>query len=123
MYCTLQTFSLVLKNKALQHIVLQEIINFYNSQNTNVYCTLLDASKGFNRIESCMLFKKLIRRGMCSLIVRLLMFMYANQLLYIKGTYTVYLVVLFYVINQKLMIPLPKTHFHCITTRVACSSG
>ena len=62
----------------------QEIINFYNSQNTNVYCTLLDASKGFDRIEFCMLFKKLIRRGMCPLIVRLLMFMYTNQLLYVK---------------------------------------
>ena len=43
----------------------QEVISFYNDQNTNVYCTLLDASKGFDRLEFCTLFIKMIQRKIC----------------------------------------------------------
>ena len=64
--------------------VLQEVISFYNDQNTNVYCTLLDASKAFDRIEFCTLFRKLIKRNMCSLFVRLLLYMYVNQSLVVR---------------------------------------
>ena len=39
----------------------------------------------------------------------------------LKGTHTVYFSSSLYIINQKPMIP--KTHFHCITTWVAHSSG
>ena len=39
----------------------------------------------------------------------------------IKGTRTVYFSCSVYTINQKPMIP--RTHFHCITTWVASSSG
>ena len=38
-----------------------------------------------------------------------------------KGTHTVFFSSSLYIINQKPMIP--RTHFHCITTWVACSSG
>ena len=38
-----------------------------------------------------------------------------------KGTHTVYFSSSLYIINQKAMIP--RTHFHCITTWVACPSG
>ena len=49
----------------------QEVMSFYNDQNTNVYCTLLDASKGFDRLEFCTLFRKTIKCKMCPLLVRL----------------------------------------------------
>ena len=62
----------------------QEVISFYNDQKTNVYCTLLDASKGFDRLEFCTLFRKMIKRKMCPLIVRLLLYMYTNQSLVVK---------------------------------------
>ena len=39
----------------------------------------------------------------------------------VKGTHTVYLSSSLYIKNQKPMIP--RTHFHCITTWVARSSG
>ena len=39
----------------------------------------------------------------------------------IKGTHSVYFSSSLYIINQKHMIP--RTHFHCITTWVARSSG
>ena len=39
----------------------------------------------------------------------------------VKGTHTIYFSSSHYIINQKPMIP--KTHFHCITTWVARSSG
>ena len=43
----------------------QEIISYYNGHRTNVFCSLLDCSKGFDRIEYmyCTLFKKLIKRN------------------------------------------------------------
>ena len=39
----------------------------------------------------------------------------------LKGTHTVYFSSSLYIINQKPMIP--RTHFHCKTTWVACSAG
>ena len=45
----------------------------------------------------------------------------ADILNIVKGTHTVYFSSSLYIINQKPMIP--RTHFHCITTWVACSPG
>ena len=44
----------------------------------------MDASKAFDRLEFCCLFKKLIKRNLCGLVVRLLLYMYMNQLLDVK---------------------------------------
>jgi hypothetical protein len=62
----------------------QEIVSLYNDQKTDVYCTLLDASKAFDRLEFCTLFKKLIKRNMCPLFTRILLFMYVNQSLVVR---------------------------------------
>ena len=62
----------------------QEIISYYNDHRTNVFCSLLDCSKGFDRIEYCTLFKKLIKRNMCPVVIRILLFMYLNQSLTVK---------------------------------------
>ena len=42
--------------------VVQEVISYYNDHDTPVICTLLDASKAFDRLHFCILFKKLIKR-------------------------------------------------------------
>jgi len=37
--------------------VLKETINYYNCNRSNVYCTMVDASKAFDRIHNCKLFR------------------------------------------------------------------
>ena len=57
----------------------EEIIKYYNNSNSSVYVMMLDASQAFDRINYVQLFNTLITRGMCFLIVRLLMYVYCNQ--------------------------------------------
>ena len=64
--------------------LVQETISYFNYNDSNVYCTLLDASKAFDRLEFCCLFKKLIKRNLCGLVVCLLFYMYMNQLLVVR---------------------------------------
>ena len=45
---------------------------------------LIDASKAFDRVNYIKLFNKLIEKGMCPLIIRLLLNMYINQKLQVK---------------------------------------
>ena len=49
-----------------------------------VHVLLLDASKAFDRVNYCMLFQKLIDKGMCPLVVRLLLHMYTHQKLQVR---------------------------------------
>ena len=56
-----------------------EIISYYVSQKSTVYSVMLDASKAFDRVNYCKLFRKLINRKMCPLFIRLLIHMYTNQ--------------------------------------------
>jgi len=58
---------------------LQQIIEFYKSQNTPVYVCFLDASKAFDRVNHWTLFKKLLKRKLPILIVRLIVFWYTKQ--------------------------------------------
>ena len=57
----------------------QEIINHYSEYGSDVHCILLDATKAFDRLEFCTLFKKLILRNICPVVIRLLLFMYTSQ--------------------------------------------
>ena len=50
-----------------------------------------------------------------------IMYVFSITLIYVKGTHTVYFSSSLYIINQKPRIP--RTHFHCITTSIARSSG
>ena len=49
-----------------------------------VHVLLLDASKAFDRVNYCMSFQKLIDKGMCPLVVRLLLHMYTHQKLQVR---------------------------------------
>ena len=59
--------------------VLKEVINFYTSQSSPVYCCFIDASKAFDRVNHWHLFNKLLTRKMPKCIVRLLMTWYTTQ--------------------------------------------
>ncbi len=65
-------------------MAVQETVNYYNSKKTNAYVLMLDASKTFDIVEYCKLFKLLIRKNVSPLIKRLLIHMYTNQQLQVK---------------------------------------
>ena len=56
-----------------------ETIEQYNNSGSEVHVVLLDASKAFDRVDYIKSFNKLLDRGMCPLIVRLLLTMYTKQ--------------------------------------------
>jgi len=61
-----------------------EIISYYNSNRSNVYAVLLDATKAFDRVNYCKLFRKLLDRNISPLVLRLLLYMYTNQSLKVR---------------------------------------
>ena len=59
--------------------VVREVIEYYTSRETDVFITLLDASKAFDRVEFTALFRILLGKGICPLVVRFLMRLYTQQ--------------------------------------------
>ncbi len=49
-----------------------------------MYTVLLDATKAFDRVNYCKLFRKLLDRNMFPLVLRLLLYMYTNQSLQVR---------------------------------------
>ena len=68
--------------------VAQEVINHYINNNSNVYTVMLDASKAFDRVNFIKLFRKLIDKKMCPLVIRLLLNSYTNQKLNVRWNVT-----------------------------------
>ena len=69
--------------------VLMETVSYYNYHGSNVYSLLLDATKAFDRVHYCKLFKQLLKRNMSPTVTRLLLYMYTNQKLRVKwGSFT-----------------------------------
>ena len=64
--------------------LLKEIIDRYKLLNGNIFMCFLDASKAFDRVNHCLLFRKLIDRGIPHYIVRFLDFWYSNQTMCVK---------------------------------------
>ena len=62
----------------------KSVIKYYTRQNSPVYTCFLDASKAFDRISHWTLFKKLIACNTPVLIVRILMFWYQRQSIFVK---------------------------------------
>ena len=52
------------------HFVLS--VSYYVNNDSPVYCTFLDATKAFDRVDCSKLFRLLIRRNVPSLILRFL---------------------------------------------------
>ena len=55
------------------------VIEYYNSNNTDCFMLLLDASKAFDRIEYVRLLTLLRLRNMCPLVLRLIMNMHISK--------------------------------------------
>ena len=59
--------------------VVNEVINYYCMNGSNVYATFLDASKAFDRVKFDCLFELLLDKKICPVVARLLAFIYTNQ--------------------------------------------
>jgi len=51
----------VLKNHSSM-VVLKETLSYYSANKGNVFCTLLDATKAFDKVNYCKLFRCLVNR-------------------------------------------------------------
>ena len=61
-------------------MVLKETIAYYDQNRSSVFCTFLDASKAFDRINYCKLFNLLLKRELPSFIIRVLIQLYMSNL-------------------------------------------
>jgi len=59
--------------------VLKESLAYYINNNSPVYCTFLDATKAFDRVNYSKLFKLLIRRNLPLLLVRIMLNFYISN--------------------------------------------
>ena len=59
--------------------VMKAVINSYLNEGSKVYACLFDASKAFDLVDHCVLFKKLLERNMPKPLVRLLLRWYKTQ--------------------------------------------
>ena len=64
--------------------MVRDTISYFVHKNSNVYGLVLDATKAFDRLNYCKLFKILLNRNVNPLICRLLLFMYINQTLRVR---------------------------------------
>ena len=64
--------------------MLVEVIEYHTSCNSPLLLVTLDATKAFDRVEYCKLFKLLIDRGICPLYAGFLIHMYTNQQLIVS---------------------------------------
>ena len=69
---------------------LTETIEYYNSNNTDCYMLLLDASLAFDSIEYASLFNHLRYRNMCPVVLRLIMNMYILQKMQVRFSNSLY---------------------------------
>ena len=63
---------------------LKEFIDYYKTRGTTVYVTFLDSSKTFDRIDHWLLFDKLIKKGVRLFIIKLLVFWYSRQRMFVR---------------------------------------
>ena len=70
-------------------MILKETISYYIHNESPVYCTFLDATKAFDRINYSKLFHKLIERQLPYFIIRLLLGFYLNNFVSIAWCGTV----------------------------------
>ena len=61
------------------NFVFQEVVQYYVSNDSNVYCLSLDATKAFDRVQFSQLFHLLICRNMCPVTIRFLVHLYTRQ--------------------------------------------
>ena len=60
-------------------MVVQEVISHYIDNGSIVFCTFLDASKAFDKVQYCKLFSLLLVRQVPPTIIRVLLSIYTGQ--------------------------------------------
>ena len=60
-------------------MVLKEAIDYYRTNGSDVYCTMLDATKAFDRVEYCKLIRSLLTKRIPAIIIRFLLNIYLFQ--------------------------------------------
>ena len=60
-------------------MVLKETLAYYTVDNGAAFCTFLDATKAFYRVDFCKLFRELLKRKIPTIHLRLLLNMYTNS--------------------------------------------
>ena len=60
-------------------MILKESLAYYNTNSSTAFCTFLDASKAFDRVRYCKLFRLLIDRELPPCIIRMLICLYTNH--------------------------------------------
>jgi len=60
-------------------MVLKETLSYYSVDGGNTFCTLLDATKAFDSIDYCKLFRELTKRDVPAIYLRLLLNMYISS--------------------------------------------
>jgi len=63
----------------MRTMLLKESVSYYVNNGSSVFCTFLDASKAFDRVAYCQLFRLLIKRGLPAVIIRFMSNMYVDQ--------------------------------------------
>jgi len=61
-------------------MVLKETISYYITHKSSVYCTILDATKAFDRVKYTKLFRLLMGRHLPPVVLRVLLFMYTHSI-------------------------------------------
>jgi hypothetical protein len=57
-------------------MILKETLELYRRNRSTVYCTMLDATKAFDRVEYCKRVRLLLKKNVPLIIVRILLHMY-----------------------------------------------
>jgi len=60
-------------------MVLKETLSYYTVDGGVAFCTLLDATKAFDRVNYCKLFRLLMQRNIPASYLRLLLNLYTNS--------------------------------------------
>ena len=61
-------------------VILKKCLSYFTNNEGSVYCTFLDATKAFDRVEYCKLIGKLMSRGLPLIIIRMLLNMYVGHI-------------------------------------------
>ena len=60
-------------------MVLKETLAYYTVDGGEAFCTILDATKAFDRLDYCKLFRELMKRDIYPLYLRLMLYMYNDS--------------------------------------------
>jgi len=61
-------------------MLLKESVSYYISHGSSVFCTFLDASKAFDCVAYCQLFRLLNKRSVPAVVICFLCYVYVNQM-------------------------------------------